>query len=179
MSRKSAGEPTAMTLAFIEAQRRAQENQPKEKVMDQETKSHLQRAWEYLRDEGEPRDVPTIAKAVEKPPGQTSAMMVSLFHKGYVQRAGAGANGLMRWEVVPGLEPTWGTQGGGRGRPRGVKDSKPRKARHVSQVVTRVPVDDRKIMRALPGGPTISVAGYIFTVAEAKEIFKAMKELFE
>lgn len=177
-TKKIGGEPTAMTLAFIEAEKR----KPKEKTVE-ELKPVMQQIWEYLFMAGEPQNVPQIAKAIDVPKTSVSSMVAQLTQRGRLKRhTPLMPDELVTWsalEAPGGAEWSWGKATGRRGPYNTKKTRNAKREASAKQSVSQVVTEERKVMRALPGGPTLNVEGYIFTIAEAKKVYKALKELFE
>ena len=181
---------TAMQIAFAEAARREaakyEEKKVEEQVQMEEKKPMVRIVYDWLMDEGEPRTSAEIGRALPQLTSQQIATSAfQLCQRGLAKRVpNYQPGGLMGFQALERVGYVWGARNKAPGavvkrkskfgRAAGSSVSEPAKA--LSQVVTEAAAP--KQMRAIPGGLTLNVAGYVLTIKEAREIFDQLKVLF-
>lgn len=184
---------TAMQIAFAEAARREAAKHEEKAVNqpEQEKKPMVRVVYDWLRDEGEARTSRDIIAALPHLTSQQIATSTfQLCERGLAERVpNYEPGGLMGFRALERPDYVWGgrnkapgktrktnrivTGGGKYDRGAGSSATEPKA---LSQVVTEAAAP--KQMRAIPGGLTLNVAGYVFTIKEAREIFDQLKALF-
>ena len=181
---------TAMQIAFAEAARREaakyEEKKVEEQVQMEEKKPMVRIVYDWLMDEGEPRTSAEIGRALPQLTSQQIATSAfQLCQRGLAKRVpNYQPGGLMGFQALERVGYVWGARNKAPGavvkrkskfgRAAGSSVTSPRA--DMSQDVT--PQLRAPQMRALPGGLTLNVAGYVFTVDEARAIYEGLKPLF-